>query len=163
MKSLYPSLKPYFNDILQVSEIHSVYFEIAGNPEGIPVVFLHGGPGGGIEDIYRQYFDPEKYKIILFDQRGCGKSTPHAELENNTTWDLISDIEKIRKLLNIDNWIIFGGSWGSTLALSYAITYPQKCLGLILRGIFLLRKFEIDWFYQYGASNIFPDAWEKYI
>ncbi len=163
MKSLYPSLKPYFNDILQVSEIHSVYFEIAGNPEGIPVVFLHGGPGGGIEDIYRQYFDPEKYKIILFDQRGCGKSTPHAELENNTTWDLISDIEKIGKLLNIDNWIIFGGSWGSTLALSYAITYPQKCLGLILRGIFLLRKFEIDWFYQYGASNIFPDAWEKYI
>ncbi|MBC8196712.1 MAG: prolyl aminopeptidase [Candidatus Marinimicrobia bacterium] len=163
MKSLYPSLKPYFNDILQVSEIHSIYFEIAGNPEGIPVVFLHGGPGGGIEDIYRQYFDPEKYKIILFDQRGCGKSTPHAELENNTTWDLISDIEKIRKLLNIDNWIVFGGSWGSTLALSYAITYPQKCLGLILRGIFLLRKFEIEWFYQYGASNIFPDAWEKYI
>ena len=143
--------------------MHTIYFEIVGNPDGIPVVFLHGGPGGGIESLYRQYFNPNKYKIVLFDQRGCGKSTPHAELKDNTTWDLISDIEKLRNHLNIDNWIVFGGSWGSTLALSYAIKYSEKCLALILRGIFLLRKFEIDWFYQYGASNIYPDAWEKYI
>jgi proline iminopeptidase len=163
LTTLYPSIEPYFSDFIKVSNIHTIYFEIVGNPDGIPVVFLHGGPGGGIESLYRQYFNPNKYKIVLFDQRGCGKSTPHAELKDNTTWDLISDIEKLRNHLNIDNWIVFGGSWGSTLALSYAIKYSKKCLALILRGIFLLRKFEIDWFYQYGASNIYPDAWEKYI
>ena len=163
MTILYLNIEPYFSDFIKVSNIHTIYFEIVGNPDGIPVVFLHGGPGGGIESLYRQYFNPNKYKIVLFDQRGCGKSTPHAELKDNTTWDLISDIEKLRNHLNIDNWIVFGGSWGSTLALSYAIKYSEKCLALILRGIFLLRKFEIDWFYQYGASNIYPDAWEKYI
>ena len=163
MKQLYPPIKAYFEDYLQVSDLHTIYFEIAGNPLGIPVVFLHGGPGGGIESIYRQYFNPEKYKIILFDQRGCGKSIPHAELEENTTWDLVEDIEKLRNHVNIDNWIIFGGSWGSTLAIAYAIKHPEKCNALILRGIFLLRKFEIKWFYQYGASHIYPDAWEKYI
>ena len=163
MEQLYPPIKAYFEDYLNVSALHTIYFELAGNSSGIPVIFLHGGPGGGIESIYRQYFNPEKYKIILFDQRGCGKSTPHAELEENTTWDLVGDIEKLRSHLKIDNWIIFGGSWGSTLALTYAIKYPEKCKSLILRGIFLLRKFEIEWFYQYGASHIFPDAWEKYI
>ena len=163
MNSLYPPIETFEDGILKVSDLHTIYFELAGNPNGIPVVFLHGGPGGGIEPLYRQYFNPEKYKIILFDQRGCGKSTPHAELTDNTTWDLVADIEKLRHHLNIESWVVFGGSWGSTLALTYAITHPEKCLALILRGIFLLRKFEIDWFYQYGASNIFPDAWEKYI
>ena len=163
MKQLYPPIKTYFEDYLQVSDLHTIYFEIVGDPLGIPVVFLHGGPGGGIESVYRQYFNPEKYKIILFDQRGCGKSIPHAELEENTTWDLVDDIEKLRNHLNIDNWIIFGGSWGSTLSITYAIKYPEKCNALILRGIFLLRKFEIEWFYQHGASHIYPDAWEKYI
>ena len=124
---------------------------------------MHGGPGGGSEPIYRQYFNPDKWRIILFDQRGCGRSTPHAELKENTTWDLIKDIEKIRKKLKIDNWVVFGGSWGSTLGLTYAITYPQVCSALVLRGIFLLRKKEIKWFYQEGCSYIFPDAWEKYL
>ena len=163
MNSLYPPIETFEDGFLKVSDLHTIYFELAGNPNGIPVVFLHGGPGGGIEPLYRQYFNPEKYKIILFDQRGCGKSSPHAKLTDNTTWDLVADIEKLRHHLNIESWVVFGGSWGSTLALTYAITHPEKCLALILRGIFLLRKFEIDWFYQYGASNIFPDAWEKYI
>jgi len=163
MKELYPPISPNEFDFLKVSNLHSIFYEIVGNPNGIPIVFLHGGPGGGIEPIYRQYFNPDKYKIILFDQRGCGKSTPHAELEENTTWNLVADIEKIRTHLNIEKWIVYGGSWGSTLALTYAISHPTKCSALILRGIFLLRKFEIEWFYQYGASNIYPDAWEKYI
>ena len=163
MNSLYPAIDIIENGFLKVSNLHTIYFEIAGNPNGIPVVFLHGGPGGGIEPLYRQFFNPNKYKIILFDQRGCGRSTPHAELMGNTTWDLVEDIEKLRNYLNVKSWIVFGGSWGSTLALTYAISYPESCLVLILRGIFLLRKFEIDWFYQYGASNIFPDAWENYI
>ena len=124
---------------------------------------MHGGPGGGIEPIYRRYFDPDKWRIIIFDQRGCGKSTPHAELKENTTWDLISDIEKIREYLNIEKWVVFGGSWGSTLSMAYAIKNPARCKGLILRGIFMLRKKEIDWFYQKGASYIYPDAWEYYI
>ena len=134
---LYPSIEPFENGFLSVSTIHSIYYEIAGNPSGIPVVFLHGGPGGGIEPLYRQYFNPEKYKIILFDQRGCGKSTPHAELQENTTWHLVNDIEKLRQHLGILNWIIFGGSWGSTLALTYAIKHRQNISALILRGIFL--------------------------
>ncbi|MCB9063178.1 MAG: prolyl aminopeptidase [Halobacteriovoraceae bacterium] len=161
--SLYPAIEPYNCEFLKVSDIHTVYFEECGNPLGVPVVFLHGGPGGGIQVDYRQYFNPNKYRVILFDQRGCGKSTPFAELRENTTWDLVEDIEKIRKYLKIDKWAVFGGSWGSTLSLTYAITYPDKCLALFLRGIFLLRKKEIDWFYQEGASRIFPDAWEKYL
>ncbi len=163
MKSLYPEIKPFNQFKLQVSNLHTIHVEESGNPEGKPVIFLHGGPGGGIEPVYRQYFDPEKWRIIIFDQRGCGQSTPHAELRENTTWDLVSDIEKIREYLNIETWVVFGGSWGSTLSLSYAITHPDRCKGLILRGIFMLRQKEIHWFYQEGASFIYPDAWEHYL
>ena len=163
MNKLFPAIKPFNTFYLQVSNLHKIYVEESGNPNGKPVIFLHGGPGGGIEPIYRQYFNPEIWRIIIFDQRGCGKSTPHAELNENTTWNLVEDIEKIRDTLNIQSWVVFGGSWGSTLSLSYAITHPARCKGLILRGIFLLRKIEIDWFYQQGCSYIYPDEWEKYI
>lgn len=163
MKSLYPEIKNYNEFDLKVSDLHTIHVEESGNPTGKPVIFLHGGPGGGIEPIYRQYFDPKKWRIIIFDQRGCGQSTPHAELTDNTTWDLVSDIEKIREFLNIENWVVFGGSWGSTLSMSYAIKHPSRCKGLILRGIFMLRKKEINWFYQEGASYIYPDAWEYYL
>ncbi len=162
MKSLYPSIEPFDSGMLKVSEMHTIYYERCGNPEGIPVVFLHGGPGGGILPMYRQFFDPSAYHIILFDQRGSGKSIPHAELRENTTWDLIADIETLRVKFEIEKWHVFGGSWGSTLALAYAETHPQRCLGLQLRGIFLTRKKELSWFYQYGASEIFPDFWERY-
>ncbi|MEM8504525.1 MAG: prolyl aminopeptidase [Cyanobacteria bacterium P01_D01_bin.1] len=163
MRSLYPPIQPYVQSELAVSPLHTLYYEEAGNPQGKPVVFLHGGPGGGIVSIYRQFFDPEKWRVILFDQRGCGRSTPHAELRENTTWDLVADIERLRSHLSIPSWTVFGGSWGSTLALAYAQTHPNKCNGLILRGIFMLRPKEIHWFYQSGASNIFPDAWEGYL
>ena len=163
MSSLYPKIEPYNTFRLKVSKIHEIFVEESGNPKGKPVIFFHGGPGVGIEPIYRQYFNPKKWRIIIFDQRGCGKSTPHAELEENTTWDLVDDIEKIRKKLEIDTWTIFGGSWGSTLSLSYSIMYPERCDSIILRGIFMLRKKEIDWFYQDGCSFIYPDAWEKYL
>jgi len=159
---LYPKIKPFNEFYLSVSDKHTIFVEESGNPKGKPVIFLHGGPGGGIEPIYRQYFNPKKWRIIIFDQRGCGKSMPHAELDENTTWHLVEDIESIRKYLKIDKWVVFGGSWGSTLALTYSIKNPKRCKALILRGIFLLRKKEIDWFYQEGCSNIFPDAWEKY-
>ena len=160
---LYPEIKPYNTFRLKVSNLHEIFIEESGNPNGKPIIFLHGGPGGGIEPVYRQYFDPDKWRIIIFDQRGCGQSTPHAELEENTTWDLVSDIEKIREQLNIDTWTVFGGSWGSTLSLSYSITHPERCQALILRGIFLVRKKEINWLYQEGCSFIYPDAWEKYL
>ena len=160
---IYEAIDPFNEFYLNVSSLHTIFVEESGNPKGKPVIFLHGGPGGGIEPIYRQYFDPKVWRIIIFDQRGCGKSSPHAELKENTTWDLVNDIEKIREFLNIDSWLVFGGSWGSTLALTYAITYPKKCKALILRGIFLLRKVEIDWFYQTGCSYIYPDEWENYI
>tara|TARA_B100000401_G_scaffold181673_1_gene122152 strand:+ start:386 stop:1348 length:963 start_codon:yes stop_codon:yes gene_type:complete len=163
MSNLYPPISPYNTFNLKVSNLHTIFVEESGNPDGKPIIFLHGGPGGGSEPVYRQYFNPEKWRIIIFDQRGCGKSVPHAELEQNTTWDLIDDIEKIRKKLNIDNWAVFGGSWGSTLALSYAIKNPNYCNNLILRGIFMLRKKELEWFYQNGCSFIYPDAWEKYL
>ena len=163
MGNLYPPIKPYNEFYLNVSKIHTIFVEESGNPRGKPVIFLHGGPGGGIEPIYRQYFNPDKWRIIIFDQRGCGKSIPHAELHENTTWDLVNDIEIIRNYLNIKSWVVFGGSWGSTLALSYAIKYTSKCRGLILRGIFLLRQIEIDWFYQEGCSYIYPDQWEEYV
>ena len=159
---LYSKIKPFNEFYLSVSDKHTIFVEESGNPKGKPVIFLHGGPGGGIEPIYRQYFNPKKWRIIIFDQRGCGKSMPHAELDENTTWHLVEDIESIRKYLKIDKWVVFGGSWGSTLALTYSIKNPKRCKALILRGIFLLRKKEIDWFYQEGCSNIFPDAWEKY-
>lgn len=163
MKQMYPEIAPYNSGFLKVSDLHTIYFEEAGNPNGKPVVFLHGGPGGGLIDNYRRYFDPKKWRVILFDQRGCGKSTPFAELKDNTTWDLVSDMEKIRTHLKVEKWAVFGGSWGSTLALSYSVTHPQNCTELFLRGIFLLRKKEIDWFYQEGCSKIFPDAWEGYV
>ena len=163
IRELYPEIRPYDTFRLKVSDIHEIFVEQSGNPNGKPVIFLHGGPGGGIEPIYRQYFNPDKWRIIILDQRGCGKSTPHAELQENTTWDLVSDIEQIREKLNINRWTVFGGSWGSTLSLSYSITHPERCDALILRGIFLLRKKEIEWFYQSGCSFIYPDAWEAYL
>ncbi len=163
MRDLYPSLQPYRTGTLQVSELHRIYFEEVGNPQGRPAVFLHGGPGGGCVPLYRQYFHPERWRLVLFDQRGCGRSTPHAELRENTTWDLVADIEKLRQHLEIEQWVVFGGSWGSTLALAYSQTHPQRCRGLILRGIFMLRSQELLWFYQSGASYIFPDAWEAYL
>ena len=163
MRSLYPPIEPYRQGMLPVSDIHTIYFEETGRPDGKPVVFLHGGPGGGSVPSYRQYFDPKRWRIIIFDQRGCGKSTPHAELAENTTWDLVDDIEKLRSHLGIESWTVFGGSWGSTLSLAYAQAHPDRCDGLILRGIFMLRSKEIQWFYQSGASYIFPDAWEGYL
>lgn len=163
MQELYPIIQPYQTGTLQVSGLHSIYFEQVGNPQGKPVIFLHGGPGGGIDSIYYRYFDPAQWRVVLFDQRGCGRSTPHAELRENTTWDLVSDIEKLRTHLGIAQWVVFGGSWGSTLSLAYSQTHPDACLGLILRGIFLLRAKELRWFYQEGASYIFPDAWETYL
>jgi len=162
MSQLFPPIQPYNEFYLKVSDKHTIFVEESGNPNGKPVVFLHGGPGGGIESIYRQYFNPNLWRIIIFDQRGCGKSIPAAELDQNTTWDLINDIENIRKYLSIKNWMVFGGSWGSTLSLSYAIKYPSRCNSLILRGIFLLREFEIKWFYQEGCSYLYPDEWEHY-
>lgn len=161
-RTLYPAIEPYRTGKLKVSEIHTLYWEESGNPDGQPVVFLHGGPGGGTSPSNRRFFDPHFYRIILFDQRGSGKSEPHACLEDNTTWHLVDDIELVRAELNISKWLVFGGSWGSTLALTYAITHPERVEGLILRGIFLLRKSEIEWFYQTGADRIFPDEFEKY-
>jgi proline iminopeptidase len=159
---LFPPIEPYETNFISVDG-HEIYFEQCGNPEGKPAVFLHGGPGGGGSTSVRRFFDPDIYRIIVFDQRGCGRSKPHACLEKNTTWDLVSDIELIRERLQIKQWLVFGGSWGSTLALAYAQSHPDAVSEMILRGIFMLRKKELDWFYQNGASNIFPDAWEKFI
>jgi proline iminopeptidase len=162
-KDLYPALEAYKTHSLQVCSTHNIYFEESGNPQGIPVIFVHGGPGGGTNPDHRRFFNPKKYRIILFDQRGCGKSLPFAELKENTTWDLVGDMEKIRLYLGINTWVLFGGSWGSTLALTYAIAHPKSVSSMVLRGIFLLRKKEIDWFYQEGCSKIFPDLWEAYL
>ena len=160
---LFPNIEPFNTFYLPVSDLHTIYVEESGNKNGKPVIFLHGGPGGGVDPKYRRYFNPDKWRIIMFDQRGCGKSTPFAELKENTTWDLVDDIEKIRKHLSIDRWVVYGGSWGSTLSLAYSQTYPDSCKALILRGIFLVRKKEIHWFYQEGASKIFPDDWQSFI
>jgi proline iminopeptidase len=161
----YPPIKPYNTGFLRVSPLHTIYYEESGNPKGKPVVFLHGGPGGGTDAKMRQFFNPKRYRIVLFDQRGCGKSKPSASLEDNTTWHLVADIEAIREHLKIDRWQVFGGSWGSTLALAYAQKHPERCTELVLRGIFLLRKSELDWFYQNpeGAASLFPDLWEDYL
>jgi proline iminopeptidase len=163
LKSLYPEITRVKSYRLKVSGLHTLYVEECGNPKGIPALFLHGGPGAGLSPNHRRFFNPEKYRIILFDQRGAGKSTPYAELRENTLWDLISDIELIRKKLKVSQWLVFGGSWGSTLALTYAINHPERILHLIVRGIFLCRREEILWFYQHGAHQIFPDAWQNYV
>jgi len=162
-RSLYPEIEPYDSGSLKVSALHTLYFEQCGNPRGKPVVFLHGGPGGGTEAKHRRYFDPAVYRIVLFDQRGCGRSTPFASLEDNTTWHLVADMEKLREHLAIEKWQVFGGSWGSTLALAYAETHPARVTELVLRGIFLLRREELLWFYQEGASWLYPDAFEDYL
>jgi proline iminopeptidase len=163
VREFFPEIEPYRTKHLKVSALHTIYVEEVGNPEGVPVLFLHGGPGGGLTPSYRRFFDPRHYRVVLFDQRGAGKSTPYAELAENTTWDLVRDIETIREDLGIRRWIVFGGSWGSTLGLAYAETHPERCTALILRGIFLLRRKELLWFYQEGASWLFPDAWEDYL
>ncbi len=163
MKDLYPEIRPYRTQQLAVDDIHTLYIEEVGNPEGLPAVFLHGGPGAGCESYHRRFFDPERYRIVLFDQRGAGRSTPHASLENNTTWDLVADIEKIREHLGIERWLVFGGSWGSTLGLAYAQAHAERIAALVLRGVFLCRPHEIRWFYQQGASRLFPDYWEDFV
>ena len=163
MNTLYPEIRPYQRHELAVDRQHLLYVEEIGNPEGLSALFLHGGPGAGCEPYHRRFFDPDRYRVVLFDQRGCGRSRPHAELENNTTADLISDIEKIREHLGIERWLLFGGSWGSTLALAYAQAYPERVSALVLRGIFLCRPHEIEWFYQQGTSRLFPDYWEDFI
>jgi len=162
-RGFYPEIEPFRTGRLKVSQVHELYFEESGNPKGKPVIFLHGGPGGGTEPKHRRFFDPAAYRIVLVDQRGCGRSTPFASLEENTTWDLVKDIERLREHLAIERWQVFGGSWGSTLALAYAETHPDRVSELVLRGIFLLRHEEIQWFYQAGASWLFPDAWEEYL
>ena len=160
--NLYPDIQPYDSGFMDVDE-HQVYYEQCGNPDGKPAVFLHGGPGGGGSEKVRRFFDPDIYRIVIFDQRGCGRSKPHGCLTNNTTWDLVSDIESLKNKLSIDKWLVFGGSWGSTLSLAYAQTHPDSVSEIVLRGIFLLRKEELHWFYQDGASKIFPEAWNGFL
>ena len=162
MLTLFQNIEPYSFGYLECDE-HEIYYEECGNPNGKPAVFLHGGPGGGGSKKVRGFFNPELYRIVIFDQRGCGRSKPHGCLNNNTTWDLVEDIEKLKNKLNIKKWLVFGGSWGSTLSLAYAQTYPDSVSELILRGIFMLRKKELDWFYQDGASRVFPEAWEGFL
>jgi len=162
---MYPPIEPFRTGRLRVSDLHELHFEESGNPDGKPVVFLHGGPGGGTSPRQRRFFHPERYRIVIFDQRGCGRSTPHACLEENTTWDLVADVERLRERLGIERWQVFGGSWGSTLALAYAQKHPARVSELVLRGIFLLRRRELDWFYQdpLGAASLFPEFWEDYL
>jgi len=164
-RTLYPEITPYETGMLDVGDGHRLYWELSGNPEGKPVVFLHGGPGGGSSREHRRQFNPDKYKILVFDQRGCGKSTPYAELDHNTTWDLVEDIEKLRtQVAKVDKWMVFGGSWGSTLALAYAETYPEHVTEIVLRGIFLFHQDELDWMYKEGgASRIYPDRFEEFV
>jgi proline iminopeptidase len=161
-RTFYPDIQPFRSGYLSVGSGHSIYFEESGNPNGKPVVFLHGGPGGGTSPKQRRFFDPQRYRIVLFDQRGCGKSRPHASLVDNTTWHLVQDIEALREHVGVERWQVFGGSWGSTLALAYAEKHPERVTELVLRGIFLVRRWELEWFYQSGTSLLYPDAWEKY-
>ena len=164
-RGLYPPIKPYNSGMLRVSAVHEIYYEESGNPRGKPALFLHGGPGGGTDPSMRQFFDPKRYRIVLLDQRGCGRSRPHASLVDNTTWHLVLDIESVRELLGIEHWLVFGGSWGSTLALAYAQAHPNRVTELVLRGIFMLRRWELEWFYQDqgGAAALYPDLWERYV
>ncbi|WP_101925210.1 MULTISPECIES: prolyl aminopeptidase [Luteimonas] len=163
MRQLYPAIEPFDTGMLAVDGRHTLYYEQSGNPKGKPVVLLHGGPGGGCSPKMRCFHDPSKYRIVLFDQRGAGRSTPHADLVDNTTWDLVADIETLREHLGIEQWQVFGGSWGSTLALAYAQTHARRVTELVLRGIFMLRRWELEWFYQDGASRLFPEAWQHYV
>lgn len=162
-RSLYPAIEPHIRRRLKVSNIHEIYVEECGNPDGKPVIVLHGGPGAGCNPAMRRFFDPKKYRIILFDQRGCGRSTPNACCEENTTWDLVADIERIRTVFKVDRWMVFGGSWGSTLALAYAQTHPERVTEMVLRGIFLIQQREIDWFHNGGCAQIHPELWEQFI
>ena len=159
---MYPPIEPYHSGMLQVSDLHSIYYEVSGNPKGKPVVFLHGGPGGGTEPRQRCFFDPARYRIILFDQRGCGRSLPHASLVDNTTWHLVEDIERLRDHLGVERWQVFGGSWGSTLALAYAGKHPERTTEMVMRGIFTFATDEMDWFYKSGTKVLFPDAWAAF-
>ncbi|MGO9742096.1 MAG: prolyl aminopeptidase [Roseiarcus sp.] len=161
-KTLYPSLEPYETGFLDVGDGHSIYFERCGRRGGRPAVFLHGGPGGGAAPDHRRLFDPERYDVTLFDQRGCGRSTPYASLEANTTWRLVADIERLRVAAHVDKWLVFGGSWGSTLALCYAETHPERVSALVVRGVYTVTKAELDWYYRFGVSEIFPDKWERF-
>ncbi len=163
MDALYPPIEPHRRGFLDVDHGHRLYWEQCGSPDGLPTLFLHGGPGSGCEPWHRRFFDPARYRIVLFDQRGSGRSTPHAGLEANTTADLIADIERLRELLGIGRWVVFGGSWGSTLGLAYAEAHPERVIGLVLRGIFLCRPRDIHWFYQSGADRIFPEAWSRFL
>ena len=162
LHALYPPIEPYECGMLDVGEGHAIYYERCGRPGGKPALFLHGGPGGGIGPEHRRLFDPQRYDIVLFDQRGCGRSTPYACLDANTTWHLVADIELLRAKAGVDKWLVFGGSWGSTLALAYAETHPERVAALVLRGVYTVTKAELDWYYQYGVSEMFPDKWERF-
>lgn len=162
LRGLYPELEAYASGMLDVGEGHSIYWERCGTPGKKPAVFLHGGPGGGISPDHRRLFHPDHYDVLLFDQRGCGRSTPHAELDANTTWHLVEDIERLREMVGVDQWLVFGGSWGSTLSLAYAETHPDRVSELVLRGIYTLTKAELDWYYQFGVSEMFPEKWERF-
>ena len=162
-RTLYPPIEPYETGMLDVGDGHTLYWERCGTPGGKPAVFLHGGPGSGCSPTQRQQFDPAKYDVLLFDQRGCGRSTPFASLEDNTTWHLVADIERLREMAGIDKWMVFGGSWGSTLSLAYAQTHPDRVTELVLRGIFLFRQKEVDWLYEYGASELYPEGWQEFV
>ena len=163
LRTFYPEIEPYETGLLDVGDGHQIYWERVGTRGAKPAVFLHGGPGGGLSPSQRRAFDPDKYDVLLFDQRGCGRSLPFASLEHNTTWDLVADIEKLRQMIGVERWLVFGGSWGSSLALAYAETHPDRCTELVLRGIFALRRWELEWYYQHGASLLFPDKWEHFV
>ncbi len=163
LRPLYPPIEPYAAGRLDTGEGHEIYWERCGTPGAKPAVFLHGGPGGGSMPMHRRFFDPARYDVLLFDQRGCGRSTPHASLDANTTWHLVADIERLREMAGHERWLVFGGSWGSALALAYAETHPERCTELVLRGIFTLRRFELEWYYQDGASKLFPEKWERFL
>ena len=163
LRTLYPEIEPYASGHLEVGDGHSIYWERVGTPGAKPAVFLHGGPGGGFSPNHRRQFDPALYDVILFDQRGCGKSVPNADLNANTTWHLVADIERLREMAGVEKWLVFGGSWGSTLALAYAQTHPAHVSELVVRGIYTLTKAELDWYYQFGVSEMFPDKWERFL
>lgn len=163
LRTLYPAIEPYAVGMLDVGDGHTLYYERCGTPGATPAVFLHGGPGGGISQSHRRLFDPARYDVLLFDQRGCGRSTPHAALESNTTWHLVDDIERLRALVGVERWLVFGGSWGSTLALAYAETHPMRVSALILRGIYTATPAELAWYYQFGVSEMFPDKWAGFV